>query len=197
MQCSPKLLVPLMALATCVAALAQMPTYHLGRTPSSEEMRAWDVAIGPAGKELPPGSGTAKEGAKIFAERCTLCHGPTGMQTPERRATYPHSDRGPLVGGQGTLPTPNPMKTVGSYWPYATTVWDYIHRAMPQKEEGTLSPDQAYALTALLLYWNGIIKETDVLDAKSLPQIQMPNRNGFLPRVEDIRRWRCPVGSCP
>jgi hypothetical protein len=88
------------------------------------------------------------------------------------------------------------MKTVGSYWPYATTVWDFINRAMPPKEEGTLTADQVYSLTALILYWNGIIKETDVLDAATLPTIQMPNRNGFLPKVQDLRRWRCPAGSC-
>jgi mono/diheme cytochrome c family protein len=197
MHYSPKFLVVIAAVAACAAALAQGPTYQLGRTPSADEIREWDIAVGPEGKELPPGSGTAQIGTRIFAARCTKCHGPEGTETPNRQSTYPHFDRGPLKGGQGTLNTPNPMKTVGSYWPYATSVWDYIHRAMPQKEEGTLSADDAYALTALLLYWNGLIKETDVIDAKTLPKIQMPNRNGFLPKVQDLRRWRCPIGTCP
>ena len=192
------LVMGLFAGVASVAALAQGPTYHRGRSPSPEEIRAWDIAIGPEGKELPPGSGTSTQGAPIYAQRCAKCHGPTGtanMIRPGR--TYPHFDRGPLVGGQGTINTPSPMKTVGSYWPYATTVWDFINRAMPPKEEGTLRADEVYALTALLLYWNGIIKESDVINAQSLPKIQMPNRNGFLPRVEDFRRWRCPVGTCP
>jgi S-disulfanyl-L-cysteine oxidoreductase SoxD len=186
MRCT-RLVVPMIALlagVAAVAALGQGPTYQRGRTPSPEEIRAWDIAIGPEGKELPPGSGTAKDAAQTYAQRCAKCHGPTGTTNEIRPSrTYPHLDRGPLVGGQGTLTTPTPMKTVGSYWPYATTVWDFINRAMPPKEEGTLSADEVYSLTALLLYWNGIIKEGDVLDAKSLPKIEMPNRNGFVPAV--------------
>ncbi|OFW15474.1 MAG: hypothetical protein A3H27_18670 [Acidobacteria bacterium RIFCSPLOWO2_02_FULL_59_13] len=172
-----------MVLGTCVAALAQTPTYNRGRTPSAEEVRAWDIAIGPDGKELPPGSGTAKEGAKIYARECAHCHGPTGAAVPSGAANlWPHTYSGqgrsptPLVGGRGTLDTDRPMRTIGSFYPVATTIWDYINRAKPPKEPGSLSADQVYALTAFLLYQNNIIQESDVMDAKSLPKVQMPNR---------------------
>lgn len=181
-----------MALATCVAALAQTPTYNRGRTPTAEEIQAWDITIGPEGKELPPGSGTAKDGAKIYAEKCARCHGPTGTEGPVTP---------PLVGGKGTLTSIHPLKTVGSFWPFATTVWDYINRAMPYDKEGSLQPREVYALTAFLLYRNGIIKEDEVMDAKSLPKVQMPNRNGFIPArmndVPDSRKRGCPPGICP
>ena len=160
-----------------IAALAQTPAYNLGKTPSEEEVRAWDLAIGPAGKELPPGSGTAPEGAKIYAQRCAQCHGPT--------ATEGKFFHGPLVGGNGTLSTNRPLRTIGSYWPFATTVWDYINRAMPKNQEGTLSADQVYAVTAFLLYRNDIIKEDTVMDAQSLPKVQMPNRKGFDPPLPE------------
>ena len=168
-----------------IAALAQTPNYNRGRTPSAEEIRAWDIAIGPEGKELPPGSGTAQDGAKIYAQQCAACHGPTGEKVvPDAADLWPHlySGRGrpptPLVGGKGTLHTPNPVRTIGSFYPFATTIWDYINRSKPPKEPGSLSADQVYALTAFLLYQNGIVRESAVMDAKSLPKIQMPNR-GF------------------
>ncbi|MBI3940508.1 MAG: cytochrome c [Acidobacteria bacterium] len=167
------LVVLAIALATCVAALAQGLTYNLGRAPSEEEIKVWDIAVGPAGKELPPGSGTTQEGAKIYAQKCAACHGPTGAEM-----TIYHR---PLVGGKGTLTTTNPVRSIGTYWPFATTIWDYINRAMPQDQQGTLSANEVYALTAFLLYRNDIIKESDVIDAASLPKIQMPNRNGFFP----------------
>jgi len=196
MRCFLNLLAPVIALiagGACVAALAQSPTYHLGRTPSAEEIRAWNIAISPSGKELPPGSGTAKEGAPIYVQKCAKCHGPTGTE-----AKFLH---GALVGGKGTLSSPRPLRTVGSFWPYATTLWDWINRAMPLYEEGSLSADQVYALTAFLLYRNEIIKESDVMDAKSLPKVQMPNRNGFVPaRLEDIpdlQKRGCQLGTCP
>ncbi|MBI2815586.1 MAG: cytochrome c [Acidobacteria bacterium] len=190
MRCSRNLVVTVIAAFCCVAAVAQGPAYHLGRTPTAEEIRAWDIAIGPHGKELPPGSGTAKEGAKIYAQRCAVCHG----QTAEGGAARS------LVGGIGTLNTSNPVPTVGSFWPYATTVWDYINRAMPPPpmQPGVLSADEVYSVTAFLLYRNGIIQENDVLDAKSLPKIQMPNRNGFVPpRPEWKPGMRRPFGFYP
>lgn len=184
--------VPVIILATSLAALAQTPTYDVGRTPSEDEIRAWDIAIGPSGKELPAGRGTAKDGTRIYAEKCARCHGPTGVEKGNGVTNQP------LVGGKGTLNTLNPVKTVGSHWPFATTIWDYIRRAMPLGAEGSLSTDEVYALTAFLLYRNDIIKETDVIDAKTLPKIQMPNRNGFIPeRFDEIRRWRCNLGTCP
>jgi cytochrome c len=188
MRCFHKRFVPVLALAACGAALAQGPSYNLGRTPTQEEIKAWDVAVGTEGKELPPGSGTAKEGAKIYVLRCARCHGPTGAEEP----AFPFMDR--LVGGKGTLNTPRPVVTVGSYWAFATSIWDFINRAMPYGDEaGSLSADQVYALTAYLLFKNDIIKEDEVIDAKTLPKVQMPNRNGFIPqRPVD---WKAPSGK--
>lgn len=153
------------------AARAQSPTYKVGRPPTETELRAWDNVVGADGKELPPGSGTAKDGAKVYAARCSPCHGATGSEGPAPR----------LVGGVDSLSTRTPMLTLGSFWPYATTVWDYINRSMPQGQEGSLTPDQVYAVTAFLLYKNGIVKETDILDVKTLLKVQMPNRDGFYP----------------
>ena len=158
-------------MAVCAAAHAQSPNYGVGRMPSAEEIRAADSIIGPQGKELPPGRGTARDGASIYAQRCAACHGATGIEGPFDR----------LAGGQGTLATNRPDKTVGSYWPVATTIWDYINRAMPTDNPGSLTPDQVYALTAFLLLRNGIIQETTVMDRESLPKVRMPNRDGFVP----------------
>jgi S-disulfanyl-L-cysteine oxidoreductase SoxD len=150
---------------------AQLPTYGLGRAPTVEEVKAWDVTIPSDGEGLPPGSGTAALGEPIYATRCASCHGERG-QTPKY-------DR--LVGGQGTLKTDMPVLTIGSFWPYAATLWSYIHRSQPVDEPGSLTPDQVYAVTAYLLYLNGIIGESDVLDARTLPAVRMPNRDGFVP----------------
>ena len=182
-----------------VTALAQGPIYHVGRPASQEEIRALDLNIGPAGKELPAGRGTAQEGANIFAQKCAPCHGPDGTQDPSpANLQYRGRQYGrPLAGGKGTLASEYPIRSIGSYWPYATTIWDYINRAMPGDKPGTLSADDVYALTAFLLYRNDLIRESDLMDAQSLPKVQMPNRNGFIPRVEEIRRWRCPIGNCP
>jgi len=152
-------------------AAAQLPTYGVGRPPTAEEVRAWDLTIPPDGQGLPPGSGTAVLGKAIFVERCAACHGETGEDPKYSR----------LVGGQGSLTTDKPVKTIGSFWQYATTLWSYIRRAQPFDEPGSLTPDQVYAVTAYLLYLNGIIGEQDVVDAKTLPLVQMPNRAGFVP----------------
>jgi mono/diheme cytochrome c family protein len=165
-------LLAVMVLFACVAARAQGPTYKMGRAPTDAELRAWDHAVGPEGKELPAGSGTAVEGAKLFAARCSMCHGKNA------EGNFPYSR---LAGGVGTLNTPNPIRSSGSYLPYATTIWDFINRAMPRDAEGTLTPDEIYAVTAFILFKNGTIKETDVLDKKSLVEVKMPNRDGFFP----------------
>ena len=160
----------------CGAALsgprsfAQSPTLGLGRAPSAEELRAIDIEVLPDGRGLPPGSGTAEAGKLTYATRCALCHGATGKEGPQDV----------LVGGQGTLNSPKPLKTVGSYWPYATTLWDYINRSMPFDHPGTLPADQVYATSAYLLYLNGIIGERDVMDQTTLSQVKMPNRTGFV-----------------
>jgi mono/diheme cytochrome c family protein len=165
------LFLPATVLAMCGAAMAQSPTYKVGRPPTEAELRAWDNVVGPEGKELPQGSGSAKEGAKVYAGKCSFCHGQNGTEGPAPR----------LIGGVDSLSTRNPVLTLGSFWPYATTVWDYINRSMPRDAEGSLTPDQVYAVTAYLLYKNDIIKEADVLDAKTLLKVQMPNRFGFFP----------------
>lgn len=157
--------------ATALPSRAQLPTYGLGRSPTAEEIKAWDVTIPPDGKGLPPGSGTAALGKPIYTDRCASCHGATGKE-----GKYDI-----LVGGQGTLATDKPLQTIGSFWPHATTLWSYINRAQPLDEPGSLTSDQVYAVTAYLLYLNGIIGENDVIDAKTLPQVRMPNRDGFVP----------------
>ncbi len=164
-------LAPAIFLFASGAAMAQSPTYKVGRAPTEAELRAWDNVVGTDGKELPPGSGTAVEGAKVYAARCSFCHGATGKEGPAPR----------LIGGVDTLSTKTPILTVGSYYPFATTVWDYINRSMPRDAEGSLTPDQVYAVTAFLLYKNDIIKETEFLDAKTLLTVRMPNRDGFYP----------------
>jgi len=161
------LLIPLLP----AAAAAQSPTDGLGRPPTPAELQAIDIDVLPDGHGLPPGSGGVDRGKTVFAGRCALCHGATGKEGPQDV----------LVGGQGTLATRKPLKTVGSYWPYATTLWDYINRAMPFDHPSTLTPDDVYAVTAYILYLNGIIGEHDALDQQSLPRITMPNRHGFVP----------------
>jgi mono/diheme cytochrome c family protein len=185
-----------LVLLTATAALAQTPSYsNIGRAPTKEEIQAWDISVGPDGKGLPPGQGTAKDGAPIFAAKCAVCHGPNG----EGAKIGPR-----VVGGIAdteTLTTLKPVRTVGGYWPYATTVYDFINRAMPRGQSGTLTPTEVYALTAFILAKSNIIKEDDVLDAKTLPKVQMPNRNGFVPaRFEDIpdeKKRGCKQGVCP
>jgi cytochrome c len=145
--------------------------YGLGRAATTQEVQGWNIDVAPTGEGLPPGRGTAKEGAAIFAAKCASCHGPTGKEGPMDR----------LVGGAGTLGSQQPVKTIGSYWPYATTIYDYVHRAMPFPAPQSLSPREVYSVVAWLLYQNGIIEEDTTLDAHSLPAIRMPNHNGFVP----------------
>jgi mono/diheme cytochrome c family protein len=158
----------------CAALLAQSPKYGVGRTPAPEEIRAMDISILPDGTGLPEGHGTAAEGREIYSRRCARCHGPMGEGGDEPKQS-------PLVGGRGSLKAPKPLKTVGSYWPYAPSVWDYVNRAMPLDRPGTLTHNQVYSLVAFIFSMNGITGENDVLDAKTLPKIRMPNRDGFVP----------------
>lgn len=176
-----------------LAAFAQAPNYsNIGRTPTNEELQAWNQSVGPEGKELPSGSGTATQGAMLFANKCAACHGPNG----EGSQLAPR-----LIGGRGPLNTLAPSRTLANYWPFATTIWDYINRAMPPKQEGSLSASDVYALTAFILYRNEIIPESQVIDKTSLPKVKMPNRDGFLPsRLEDIHDQQargCTAGHCP
>jgi mono/diheme cytochrome c family protein len=143
---------------------------HAGRLATPDEIAAWDISIGPDGTGLPPGKGTAEKGEAVFAAKCAVCHG-------ERGAGQPNDV---LVGGLGSLASQNPVKTVGSFWPYATTVFDYVRRAMPLNDPKSLSNDEVYAVVAYILQLNGIIADNAVLDAQSLPRIRMPNRDGFV-----------------
>lgn len=185
-----------MALLFADAALAQTADYkNIGRTPTPREIEAWNISIGPDGKGLPPGQGSAKDGAPIFAAKCAVCHGDQGQG----------GKIGPrVVGGIAdteTLASLKPVRSVGGYWPYATTVWDFIRRAMPRDQSGTLTPNEVYSLTAFILYKSNIIKEDEVLDAKTLPQVKMPNRNGFVPAkfsdIPDEKKRGCSQGICP
>jgi S-disulfanyl-L-cysteine oxidoreductase SoxD len=156
--------------ALCNVAAAQSP--NLGKSISPEDLATWDISIGPDGAGLPPGSGTPKQGEEVFTMKCQACHNAKGAGQPNDR----------LVGGQGTIAGDKPaVKTVGSYWPYATTLFDYIRRAMPLPMSKSLSNDEVYAVAAYILNLNGVIGETDTLDAKTLPQVKMPNREGFTP----------------
>jgi len=151
------------------ASAAESP--NLGRPATAEEIAAWDLSIGPDGAGLPPGSGTPRQGEAVFAAKCAACHGENGAGKPNDR----------LVGGQGTIAADSPVKTVGSYWPYATTIFDYVRRAMPLPQSKSLSNDEVYSVVAYLLRLNGIIAEDDVMNARTLPQVRMPNRDGFVP----------------
>ena len=151
--------------------LAQSPKYAVGRTPTEADTRALGVMVAPDGTGLPAGSGTAIAGKESCSpSRCASCHGTRARAATARRSS----------AGKGTLATPTPKKTVGSYWPYATTVWDYVNRAMPFNQPGTLSHDEVYAVAAYVLFLNDIVGEAEVLNAKSLPLIKMPNRDGFV-----------------
>ena len=155
-----------------VSVLAQSPPYGVGRSPSAEEIRAWDISIGPTGAELPPGRGTAKEGAQVFAQKgCAGCHGKTGTGGPAPTLIAKKADPNVATWDRGRV---LPVRA-----PSATIVWDYINRAMPLGREGTLTADEVYALTAFLLQINDVIPQDEVLDAQSLPKIKMPLGNGF------------------
>src|SRR5262249_52801593 len=156
----------------------------VGRAPTAAEVKAWDMTIPPDGQGLPPGSGTAAVGQQIFAKRCASCHGQkgedpkyrviTGSRRPLAAGDLPKEGVDWLVGGQ-------PALTIGSFWQYATTLWGYINRSQPFDEPGSLTADEVYAVTAYLLHVNGIVGENDVIDARTLPQVKMPNQAGFVP----------------
>jgi cytochrome c len=161
--------------ATAIASVASSAhAYDFGRAATSDEIKLWDIDVRPDGKGLPEGSGTVARGRSVYEENCEVCHGPNGQGGIKDR----------LVGGQGSLATESPVKTVGSYWPYATTLFDYIHRAMPYQAPGSLSVDDTYAVAAYILNLNGILPSDGKLDMNSLPAIKMPNRDGFIPDPE-------------
>jgi S-disulfanyl-L-cysteine oxidoreductase SoxD len=159
----------LVAVAGYTYGVAQ-ETPNLGRPATPTEIAGWDMSIPPDGTGLPPGRGTPEQGAVVYAQKCQACHGEKGAGQPNDR----------LVGGQGTLTSANPVRTIGSYWPYATTVFDYVRRAMPYTQSQSLTNDEVYAVTAYLLHLNGLIGAPDVMQAQTLPQVQMPNREHFI-----------------
>jgi S-disulfanyl-L-cysteine oxidoreductase SoxD len=161
---------PALVLALAATALAQQGP-NLGKPISQEDLASWDISISPDGAGLPAGSGTVKQGEATFTAKCQACHNEKGAGTPNDR----------LVGGQGTLAGDKPpIKTVGSYWPYATTLFDYIRRAMPFNESKSLTNDEIYGVVAYLLNLNGVIPETETMNAQTLPKVAMPNRDGFI-----------------
>jgi mono/diheme cytochrome c family protein len=157
------------ALLVACAPAAPVKRLGLGQVPSPAQIRGWDIDVRADGAGLPAGSGSVAQGRAIYEARCLACHGANGEKGAGPR----------LAGGQGTLATNAPVLTVGSYWPYATTLYDYIHRAMPQDSPQSLTPDEVYAVTAYTLHLNGIVKADAVLDAPALAAIRMPNRDGF------------------
>ncbi|MBI0329439.1 cytochrome c [Burkholderia plantarii] len=151
---------------------APAPTrYGLGQPVTEASLAAWNIDVAPDGRGLPPGSGSVARGGQVYAQKCAMCHGAKGEGGVGDA----------LVGGIGTLADHKPKKTVGSYWPYATTLFDYIRRAMPYNAPGSLSADDVYAVSAFLLNRNGIVPDGATLDATTLPRVRMPNRDGFVP----------------
>lgn len=156
-------------------AQSKIDHFGVGQTATADEMAKY-FSIPPSGEGLPPGSGTAKAGAKLFADNCAACHGDKMQGNPAKGIG---GDR--LLGGRGSLASKTPIKTVESYWPYSTTLFDYIKRAMPFSAPGSLKDDEVYALVAYILSEAKIIKPTETMDAKTLPKVMMPNRDGFIP----------------
>lgn len=160
----------LLATLLAVAAPAHAQVYGLGQAATPRAIAAWDIDVSPDGQGLPKGSGSVAAGQAVYAAQCAACHGAKGEGKPADA----------LVGGRGTLATGKPVKTIGSFWPYATTVFDFIRRAMPYQAPQSLSADEVYAVTAYLLHLNAIVPADAQLDATSLPQVRMPNREGFV-----------------
>jgi S-disulfanyl-L-cysteine oxidoreductase SoxD len=165
------LALPLALLFFAQPAAAQNAS--LGKPLSEADIKQWDIAVLPDGTNLPPGSGTPAQGAKIFAEKCSACHGEAakGGVAPY----YPA-----LVGGEPLTNGIDTVKTIANYYAYATTVFDYTRRAMPYYAPRSLTDDEVYALTAYILAANKLIGDNDVMDAKTLPQVKMPNRDNFI-----------------
>jgi S-disulfanyl-L-cysteine oxidoreductase SoxD len=168
-----------LALAACMLALAagtaRSETPHLGRPVNPADLAAWDINVLPDGRNLPPGRGTAADGAKIFAEKCALCHGENGAGG--------HAAR--LIGGPPKASLDPGSKTIPNYWPYATTLFDVIRRSMPFTQPRSLTDGEVYALVAYVLAGNKLIGAEDEINATTLPKVRMPNRDNFVPQYPD------------
>jgi S-disulfanyl-L-cysteine oxidoreductase SoxD len=162
--------------ASCATTGGESPMATAGpglcRVATPQQIAAWDISIPPSGAGLPPGSGTPKQGEAVYVAQCQACHGPKGAGNLADQ----------LVGGVGSLATDKAVRTVGSFWPYATTLFDYTRRAMPTTKPLSLTNDEVYAVTAYLLHLNGVIPENAEMNAQTLPQVKMPNRDGFIDR---------------
>jgi S-disulfanyl-L-cysteine oxidoreductase SoxD len=146
-----------------------------GRPATAEEIASWDISVGPDGIGLPAGSGSAKQGEAVYVAKCLGCHGEKGKGASALA----------LAGGNGTIGKANQLKTIGSFWPYATTIFDYVYTAMPYPETKSLTHEETYAVTAYLLNINGIIGENEVMNAETLPKVRMPNRDNFIPYIKE------------
>ena len=167
---------------------ATTQAYGFGTPVTENEIAAWNIDVGPDGVGLPAGSATSKQGEPIYLAKCAACHGEFG----EGMGRFPA-----FVGSRDSLTTDRPSKTVGSYWPYATTLWDYINRAMPFGNAQSLTPDEVYGVTAYILAMNDIISEDTVLNAETLPQVKMPNRDGFvMAKGTDIKVEQACMKDC-
>ena len=163
------LVVGVAAFALAAPCAAQV-RYAFGQTPTAAQVAAWDIDVAPDGRNLPTGRGTVARGRDIYMAQCAACHGAQGEGGLGDK----------LVGGQGTLATPTPVKTVGSFWPYATTLFDYVRRAMPLAAPQSLANEDVYAVSGYVLFLNGLIAETATIDAAMLTALKMPNRDGFV-----------------
>ena len=174
MSTSERIAVVIVIAAAVLAACAVQPPAGnppaLGAAVSAEEVARWDISIPPSGAGLPKGGGSARQGVQVYEQKCIACHGAKGAGKPADA----------LVGGIGSLATRAPVRTVGSYWPYSTTLFDYVRRAMPITNPLSLSDDEVYAVSAYVLYLNGIVGEDQQMNAQSLPRVKMPNRDGFI-----------------
>jgi cytochrome c len=158
------------AVTLALSFSVQAQVYGVGHAASERDLAAWNIDVAADGAGLPAGSGSVASGKAVYAQQCAACHGAKGEGKPADQ----------LVGGKGTLASANPVKTIGSFWPYATTVFDFINRAMPYNAPQSLTPDEVYSVTAYLLFLNGVVAADTVLDARSLPKVRMPNRDGFI-----------------
>ncbi|HLU03239.1 MAG TPA: cytochrome c [Advenella sp.] len=170
-KCTAALLTGAAILGAAAGVAHAEQKFGFGHPVTAEEIAAWDINVFADGRNLPQGSGTVAQGATLYAQQCAACHGSKGEGGSGDK----------LVGGIGKLASDKPVKTVGSYWPYAPTLFDYIRRAMPLTAPQSLNNEQVYAVTAYLLHLNGLVEQDARLDAKSLAAIKMPNRDGFVP----------------
>lgn len=156
---------------------------NLGKPISNVDLAPWDIDVEPSGAGLPAGSGTSEQGAPIFAEQCSACHGEGGKGATTTKSGAPAAP--PVVSDMKKDGIDDTTLTIANYWPYATTLFDYIRRSMPWTSPRSLTDNQVYALTAYILAQNKLIDEKQVIDAQTLPRVQMPNRNGFIPRFPE------------